>query len=509
MKKTFLKFLKYFGILIVLIILFIVFLFLYPTPKPLAQKNTNSNYILSNVHIVDAINDTILRDKAIQIRNNRILQIFSTDSIINTKDTIVNTNGKFVMAGLWNMHSHLALQTAPQTTMPLQIANGITYLRDMQGVVRINKERKKWIQQIKDRVLLGPRIIGYADEIVGDNYDERDVLKVVKRSKKNKNTFIKIYSNILEERYFKLAKAARKEGVTFAGHYPNAIDPLLASNAGQRSFEHAHLFIDYSQPRANELRKYYKARTLGIELDSTLFTSYEDRIATFKEHRFQQLITAMIRNKTYFCPTHVTKKYEANFNNPDFINDRRVKYIPSIIQTIWDGDIESMKKRDINTTINFYKRGLELTGLAHQKGVKILAGTDTYDPYSFPGFTIHSELEELVKAGLSPAEAIITATVNPAEYFSLLKDYGSIEEGKVADILLLEKNPLNNIKNSTSIQSVFYNGSLYSRKELDAMLTYVEENVSGISGLSLTVKVFFKLMKDNKPSARNSVEEEK
>ena len=217
----------------------------------------------------------------------------------------------------------------------------------------------------------------------------------------------------------------------------------------------------------------------------------------------------MIKNGTYFCPTHVTKKYAAHYNTLAFINDKRIKYIPSMIQTIWDGDRESMKKREPNTTKEFYKRGLELTGLAHKKGLKILAGTDTYDPYSFPGFTIHSELEELVKAGLTPAEALITATINPATYFSVLEDFGSLEKGKIADILLLEKNPLNNIKNSNSIQSVFYNNSLYSRKELDDMLTYVEKNVSGISGLSLTAKIFYKLMKDNRPSARNSSEKSK
>ena len=508
MKKAILKFLKYSGILLVLAILFVVFLFLYPTAAPLAQKSNTDNYIISNVHIIDAVHDSILMNKSIEINNNRIVRIFPADSVFKSTNKVIDGKGMYAMSGLWNMHSHLGLPIAPQTVMPLQLANGITNLRDMQGVVRINKERALWQQQINEKKLLGPRIIGFANFQIGSSYDTKDVVKVVNKTAEDKSRFIKIYSNVLKDRYFKLAKEAKKKNVPFAGHYPLSIAPIDASNAGQRSFEHAHLFIDASHPRADKQRKYAELRILEQERDGTLFTSYEDILATFDINKFNELADVMVKNNTYFCPTHVTKQYEASINNTAFLNNENIKYIPSMLKTIWDGDIEGMKKRNITTSINYYKKGLELTGLAHKRGVKILAGTDTNDPYSFPGFTIHTELEQLVKAGLTPGEAIATATINPSEYFHLSKDYGTIETGKIADILLLKNNPLTDIKNTKNIQSIFYNGNIYSRAELDEFQDYVEDNVSGISGLSLTVKMFFSLMKGNNPEARNAIEEQ-
>ena len=507
MKRTVVKILKYFGYLILLIAIFILALFLYPIPKSLQQKSRTNNYIITNVNIVDIRNDSIIANQSIIIKNNRITRITSRDSIKNNNNyKTIDGNNKYAIPGLWDMHSHLAIQVAPQVVMPLHIANGVTNIRDMQGVVRINEERKLWREQIELGKLLGPRIIGFADEIVGDNYDERDVIKVVNRSAKDNRTFIKIYSNILSERYFKLAKEAKKRGVDFAGHYPLALNPLDASNSGQRSFEHAHLFIDYSHPKADRQREYRKSIIVDEVTDESLKVSYEERIANFDYNKFHELVDVMVKNETYFCPTHITKRYEASVYNETFLKDDKLKYIPSMIYNIWKDDVAGTRKRNQKTVTDFYKKGLELTGLAHKKGLKILAGTDSYDPYSFPGFSLHNELQELVKAGLSPAEVLATATINPAEYFSVSNDYGTLEKGKIADIILLNKNPLNNIKNTTSIATLFFNGNVYHRNELDTFLDYVEQNVSGIKGMSISVKIFFKLMNDNRPSIRNNQE---
>ncbi len=508
MKKSILKFLKYFGYFTLLVVLFALALVFYPSPESLPQKKGLYKYIITNVNIVDVANDSIIANQSILIEDNRIVQIIYSDSIINDSNyTVIDGNNKYAMAGLWDMHSHLAIQLAPQIVMPLHIANGVTNIRDMQGVVRINKERILWREQIESGELLGPRIIGFADEIVGDNYDERDVIQVVNRSAKDEATFVKIYSNIEPDRYFKLAKEAKKQNVNFAGHYPNEVNPLVASNAGQRSFEHAHLFIDYSHSASEKKREYYKAIRLEKIPTESLKVSYDEMLANFELQKFYELADVMVKNETYFCPTHITKRYEAFANNAEFLKDERQKYIPSIILNIWKDDVIGTKERNQKTRTDFYNKGLELTGLAQKRGVKILAGTDSYDPYSFPGFSLHEELAELVTAGLSPAEALATATINPSKYFTVSNEYGSIEKGKIADIILLQKNPLAYIKNSTSITAVFFNGSLYNRKELNSFLNYVEQNVSGINGMSITVKLFLRLMKDNRPSVRNSVEE--
>jgi len=110
--------------------------------------------------------------------------------------------------------------------------------------------------------------------------------------------------------------------------------------------------------------------------------------------------------------------------------------------------------------------------------VGILAGTDTGAPFSIPGFSLHQELQALVDAGLSTIEALRAATVNPAKFLKKEKDFGSIEKGKIADLVLLDANPLENISNTKKIYAVIVNGKLLERKELDELLEKTKELVS-------------------------------
>ncbi len=503
MKKLAIKLLRYALILTGSVLSLVIVLYLIPTPEPLAQKAAENHYIISNINIVDVANDSIISGQFIHIKGNRIVAVTSGVIPGDSLTQIVDGTGKYALAGLWDMHSHLAFQIAPQVIMPLHIANGVTNIRDMQGIVNINEERIRWRREIETGLLLGPRLIGFADEIVGANYDDQNVKEVVSRTAKDRQTFIKIYSGILPDRYFALAEEARRKNVVFAGHYPNAINPIDASKAGQRSFEHAHLFLKHSNPLADQNRAYYRALYAEDEPNQEDRPSSIEMLAGFDDEKFYELVEVMIANDTYFCPTHVTRKYEASVNDEAFLQDPNLKYIPQLVSLIWQDDVSEMqeysKLAENQQYLNeFYEKGLVLTGLAHQKGLKILAGTDSYDPYSFPGFSLHRELEELVKAGLSPAEALESATITPAAYFNLSESYGTIDEKKIADILILDENPLEDIRNTTTMDCLVYNGSLYEKEDIDNMKQYVENNASGINGWSISVKMFLRLMKDNR-----------
>ena len=504
MKSVFLRVVKYLLSIITLFLVLIFALWAYPLADPLAQKAEDQSYLIQHINIVDVANDSILANHSIYIEQDRIISIAPSDSFPDIPNAMkIDGTGQFALPGLWDMHSHLAFQIAPQVIMPLHIANGVTNIRDMQGIVHINEERMQWRNAIKAEQLLGPRLIGFADEIVGANYDEQDIVALVNRTSNDPQTFIKVYSGILADRYFKLAEEANKKGVVFAGHYPNAINPIDASNAGQRSFEHAHLFIKHANPLAEQNRAYYQAMYADDENFEIDRPSPIDMLVGFDESKFDELVDVMVKNNTYFCPTHITRQYEASVNDETFLNDPNLAYIPPMVSMIWNDDVSGMQdyvQQDGYQEYlqDFYQKGLELTGIAHQRGVKVLAGTDSYDPYSFPGFSLHRELAELVKAGLSPAEALACATINPAEYFNVSQDYGSVEEGKVADLLILNQNPLKDIQNTTSINKLVFNGNLYELGDLDNMKSYVQENASGIKGLSISVKMFFRLMTDNR-----------
>lgn len=485
--------------------LLISYLYVMPLASPLVQNTKQNLIIVDNVNIVDVINGKILKNKQVVIQAGVITAIQNAGaSFIEANAYVIDGRGAFLMPGLWDMHSHLAFNEAPQLAMPLFIANGVTYLRDMQGIMDIVDKRRKWAASIDNHELLGPRIIGAAEHIVGDNYDRRDVEKVVMRALENPHAFIKIYGQITEQRFLKLAKLAKDHQVTIAGHYPLSMDPILAANAGQRSFEHAHLFIDNSSSKALALRQYYKEKYSDSDVITSVRPSDMAMIDTFEQQRFDSLIDAMVKNDTYFVPTHITKQYEAFSKDEKFLTDSRLKYIPFMVQNLWASDAEGMQEYSTDELIQYYQRGLELTGMAHRRGVKVLAGTDSYDPYSFPGFSLHTELEQLTKAGLSNAEALASATILPATYFQRQQAMGSVNVGKMGDLILLDKNPLADIQNTQSIRLVIFNGAIYTEQDLRLQKEYVENNVRGVSNLSITVKMIAAMFKDNNPEARNA-----
>jgi imidazolonepropionase-like amidohydrolase len=133
-----------------------------------------------------------------------------------------------------------------------------------------------------------------------------------------------------------------------------------------------------------------------------------------------------------------------------------------------------MTKEDFALQRKVFKRNLELVGAMHRAGVELLAGTGVLNPYCFPGFSLHDELELLVEAGLRPMAALQTATRNPARYLDRLKDSGTVEPGKIADLVLLEADPLKDIKNTRTIAGVIVGGKMLTRGVLDKILAAVE-----------------------------------
>lgn len=156
--------------------------------------------------------------------------------------------------------------------------------------------------------------------------------------------------------------------------------------------------------------------------------------------------------------------------------DTLLRYLHPLLKWQWLEDVNATVSQDPAPEArqayrDFYRKGLELTGAAHRAGVKVLAGTD----YIVPGADLHRELVQLVAAGLSPAEALKTATVNPALYFGLEDEYGSVDPGRVADLILLDANPLHDIRNAQRIRAVVFNGNLYDRGVLDGLHARVRE----------------------------------
>ncbi len=290
--------------------------------------------------------------------------------------------------------------------------------------------------------------------------------------------FIKVYSMLPRAAYFAIAAEAKKQGMVFAGHVPLAVSAAEASDAGQKSIEHLTGVLTACSNKQDELRKEWQevrgkadeatARILGIRVQVKSLDSYDEKLAAALFARFA-------KNGTWHCPTLTVLRAFAHLDDKTFTNDARLQYVSPFVKGFLYPREPGGPAAEFAVRRRLYKKYLELVAGLHRAKVDLLAGTDTPNPYCYPGFSLHDELELLVTAGLTPLEALQCATRNPARYLDRLKDLGTIEQGKLADLVLLEADPLADIKNTRKIAAVVVNGQWQGKETLAKMLAEVAE----------------------------------
>jgi imidazolonepropionase-like amidohydrolase len=452
--------------------------------------------VIENVAVVDAETGTLRPGTTVEVENGRIRRVAPAAGSSGS-GLVVDGSGKFLIPGLWDMHVHLASKLSPHLHLPLVVAHGVTAVRDMADCENPSdrflaclEDKRSWNEAVGRGELVGPRVMGVASFIVHgpSRRDERfpsfftpanenEARELVRYAKGRSFDFLKVYDSVPRDVYLALLDEAKAQSLEVVGHRPRAVSAMEASEAGQRSLEHARLFLEECYPGAETLRTERRRYTTA------------DRKAMVGEHDASQcdkLFAVMRENGTWFVPTHVTRKMDAFADDAEYRDDPRLRYIHPFQRMVWSEDADGMVASDPSpegrkTFMDFYEKGLELTGAAYRAGVPLLAGTDANDTYAFPGSGLHDELEELVKAGLTPSEALVAATVSPARYFGVEREYGSIAEGKTADMVLLRENPLTDIRNTRSIEAVVLGGRLYRREDLDALLAHVEASVGSLT----------------------------
>jgi len=203
----------------------------------------------------------------------------------------------------------------------------------------------------------------------------------------------------------------------------------------------------------------------------------ERALESYDDTKAQSLFARFVKNGTWQCPTLTVLRMNALLNDPQFRSDDRLKYMPKSERDDWDPTQSPLKGATPDDWTAFrakFRGELKLVGRMHRAGVGIIAGTDVLNPYCFPGFSLHDELALLVEAGLSPMEALQASTKDAARFMGQLDGRGTIEPGKIADLVLLDHDPLADIHNSRSIRAVVLGGKLMPRAALDTMLTQAE-----------------------------------
>jgi imidazolonepropionase-like amidohydrolase len=456
----------------------------------LAQQRTSSRqvFVFTHVTVIDATGAEAKPDMTVVIRDGRIAALSKHGKIRPAKSAqIVDASGKFLIPGLWDMHVH---EWNKEAFFPLFIANGVTGVRDMFSPL---PPIKQWRAEVAAGTTIGPHIAAAAGIIldgpnpacapcsiaVGNAAEGRKAVLTVKEMGAD---FIKVYSMLPRDAYFAIAEEAKRQNMVFAGHVSEFVSAGEASDAGQKSIEHLTGVLVACSAKEEELRKENEARLRadGFHAD-TIMLEESGALDSFDEKHAAALFARFKRNGTWMCPTLSVLRARAFIGDPDFRNDLRLKYIQNFLRKqFWEDafGFSSRTAEDNARARRVFQKQLEVVGMMKRAGVDFIAGTDTANPYVFPGFSLHDELGLLVQAGFTPMEALQAATRDAARYLGRLDSVGTIEKGKIADLVLLDANPLAEIGNTRKINAVVIGGKLITRPELDKMLADVASLVS-------------------------------
>ena len=447
-----------------------------------AQSPRDSVLSIVNTTIIDVNGRPPLAHRTVVVRNGKIDDIrYSTEFKGKLPGLQVNGTGKFLIPGLWDMHVHTVFGDwfphAKEITLPLFIANGITGVRDMGSEL---DTLQQWRKEITAGTLVGPRIVMAGPMLDGPQprfpssiaiKTPEDGRRAVDDLKRRGVDFIKLQSLIPRDAVFAIADEAKKQEIPFVGHVPDSVRASEMSNAGQKSFEHLIGIFEGASPLEDEFLK-------GPKGPGKFLAAYDQDRAT-------KLFALLAKNRTWQCPTLVWERGGNLIDLSDFDKDTRAKYVPAYWKDVtWKRFADQVRHEfntdDLPTRRRFVDSELQVVKAMHGAGIPFLAGTDTPPGvYIFPGFSLHEELQRFVAAGFTPVEALQTATLNPARFFGRENELGTIEKGKLADMVLLDANPLDDIRNTQKIAGVVANGRYFSRADLDKMLAGVEQAAKG------------------------------
>ena len=467
----------------------------------IAQNPASQSVVLTHVTVIDMTGASPKPNMTVVITGNRIAALGSPSEVSLPQNArVVDASGKFLIPGLWDMHVHLNYDTVrqvEQSLFPLLVANGVTSVRDMWNLHDVEgmKQIRKWRERIAEGDLIAPRLAAVGrgiDGMAGGNAyirvkDGSEARTAVQRIKREGYDFVKIYSNLSRESFFAIADEAKEQNIPFAGHVPFKVSAIEASDAGMRSMEHLFESLAPSSTMGAELKKEelelaekissLSGKPLTAALEEEARLNLERFIDTYSDEKAASLFAHFAQNDTWQCPTLVIFQMWASVSNKHLFDDARLEYVPVSVRAkdkqYLDGML-SWSEKEISVRRKLYQLRLRQVNAAHRAGVKLLAGTDATSTYPVHGFSLHDELALFVQAGLTPMEALQTATINPAKFLTPAPSVGTIEQGKLADLVLLDADPLTDINNTKKIAAVILNGRYFTRETLDKMLADVK-----------------------------------
>jgi hypothetical protein len=457
--------------------------FLWPTLSTAPLPPANS-FAIVDVTLIDGTGAAPRTGVTVVVENGRIKQIAPDRSSAALPDgtRVIDGSGRFLIPGLWDMHVHGSASERLRTLYAhLLVANGVTGVRKMDTDLpstALGAHEPAWnAASIAPRQIVSGRMFNGSGALSGTNLvveSPAEVPAALDSLAHSGSDFVKVYNGPSRETFFALMREAKKRGLVVAGHVPWAVNAGEAADSGQKSIEHTSSLLLSCTTREQELRSQLgKARDRGDYHVSLPGQRAELTAArSYDAARCRDLAAQFIRNGTWLVPTLVTQRKQAFVPEQPISGPDPFGYIAGWRDIArqrreWGAE-RSNEERARDREV--YERGLEAIRLMREAGVPLLAGSDMPATLVVPGFSLHDELGLLVEAGLTPMQAIQSATIQPARYFGVLDSLGTAEVGKVADLVLLDADPLADIGNTRRIAAVVLRGGYLDRAELDGLL---------------------------------------
>jgi imidazolonepropionase-like amidohydrolase len=403
--------------------------------------------------------------------------------------TTIDAKNRYLIPGLWDMHVHFgggpALIEENKALLPLYVAHGITTVRDASG--DLAEQVLSWRGQIASGQLFGPQLFTSGAKIEGlkpvwkgtlEAGDEAGVDAALDREQRDQVDFVKITDSTLSPELFLYALSeAKKRGLRTSGHIPMALTVSQAVDAGISSIEH----LDYAfkagvKDEASIAADYAAGRIDRAEANRRLSAGFDRDTAMTAYRRFAALGVAV-------TPTLDGGRILDFLDSEPHDNDAYLAYIGPGLRKTYEWRVERAAKAtpaQIQARHEGYAEVAKVLPMLQQAGVNIMAGTDAgfLNSYNYPGIGLHNELELYVREGLTPQQALVAATRAGPQWFGTLDRYGAVEAGKAADLVLLERNPLQDIEATRAIDTVILRGQVLDRAALDALLTEAKAKVA-------------------------------
>ena len=445
-----------------------------------AQSNVApaEQLVFNNVNVIDTRYGDVLHNRTVVVGGGKIVSVAKIGLIATGRNVrMINATGKYLIPGLWDMHVHTGGPDAwdERIIYPLYIADGVTGVRDMSGDPELLVKRRG---RIASGEIVGPQLLiggPFADNALTSSAATAEAARQkVQSSAKQGADFIEVSAGLSRESFLATTNEAARNKYRVAGQVPPSVSVAEASTSGQRSIEHMAGVLLACSSQEKELRD-RELQAMAEHDAGALRATRLQAMSTYDSKKAWDLFVGMANNNTWQVPALVWSQARAMMANGNAEYSPELRYVPVSMRQQWEPG--QVKQRTTADEASYIKKEAErdmgLADAMRRAGLQFMAGTSSPDAGLLPGASLHDELELMVKCGFTPLQALQAATFNPALFMVKLDKYGVVEKGHFADLVLLDANPLEDIRNTRKIAAVVLRGKYYSREDLHRMLAGV------------------------------------